>query len=470
MASLNTRILKVTGMFGGLQVTNIICSVVRSKLVAIWIGATGVGLFGVFNSALEMINSLTQLGIRQSAVRDLASASKDDVPQLVCVIRRWSLALGCIGTFLTLICSPWLSELSFGTRDYWWGFALLSATVLLSAVNNGEGAVFQGLKSFRKLAVCSMLGAVGGLAVSIPMFYFWRIDSIVPSIIAYALMTWLAMGYYRERVPLPDTAITLSQTIKTGRRFLLLGIYMTVTAVVTNAISYAFMAYLNNAGDLATTGYYNAGFTIVNRYVGLVFTAIAMEYFPRLASTIGSRQRTGVFVSNQIYIALTIIVPVSLVFITASELVVRVLYSSDFVVIIPFIVWATLGTVFRAVSWCMAFVILARGDGRTFLWTELSSGGMSIVLNIVFFNAWGYAGLGYAYILWYGIYTAIVGYVYFRRYRLKLERRMPLYVAYSLLLPSAGAFAALHFAPIYALPFALVACGVSFVMLRRNLL
>ena len=418
MASLNARILKVTGMFGGLQVINIICSVVRSKLVAIWIGATGVGLFGVLNAALEMINSLTQLGVRQSAVRDLASASKEEVPALVCVIRRWSLVLGCIGTLLTLVCSPWLSELSFGTRDYWWGFALLSATVVLSAVNNGEGAVFQGLKSFRKLAVCSMLGAVGGLAVSIPMFYIWRIDSVVPSIIAYALMTWLAMGYYRERIPRPNTAITLSQTIAIGRRFMLLGIYMTVTAVVTNAISYAFMSYLNNVGDLETTGYYNAGFTIVNRYVGLVFTAIAMEYFPRLA----------------------------------------------------FIVWATLGTVFRAVSWCMAFVILARGDGRTFLLTEISSGVVSIALNIVFFNAWGYAGLGYAYILWYGIYTGIVGYVYFRRYRLKIERRIPLYLAYSLLLPCAGAFTALNYKPVYALPLALAACGVSFVMLRRKLL
>ena len=111
MASLNARILKVTGMFGGLQVINIICSVVRSKLVAIWIGATGVGLFGVLNAALEMINSLTQLGVRQSAVRDLASASKEEVPALVCVIRRWSLVLGCIGTLLTLVCSPWLSEL-----------------------------------------------------------------------------------------------------------------------------------------------------------------------------------------------------------------------------------------------------------------------------------------------------------------------------------------------------------------------
>lgn len=427
------------------------------------------GLFGVLNAALEMINSLTQLGIRQSAVRDLASASKEEVPALVCVIRRWSLVLGCIGTLLTLVCSPWLSELSFGTRDYWWGFALLSATVVLSAVNNGEGAVFQGLKSSQ---ACRMFHARSG----------GRAGRIHPNVLYLAHRQYRA---FNHSLCTDDMACNglLPGTHPAPRHG------YNLVADHCNRTSVHAARYLHDGDSRGykchflclhvlpqqrrrpeTTGYYNAGFTIVNRYVGLVFTAIAMEYFPRLASAVGSPKRTGVFVSNQIYIALTVIVPFSLMFITASELAVKLLYSGNFMVIMPFIVWATLGTVFRAVSWCMAFVILARGDGRTFLWTEISSGVVSIALNIVFFNAWEYAGLGYAYILWYGIYTAVVGYVYFRRYRLKIERRIPLYLAYSLLLPCAGAFIALNYKPVYALPLALAACGVSFVMLRRKLL
>ena len=46
--SLNLAILKLSGLFGGLQVTGILCSVVRSKLVAVWIGAAGMGLFRHF--------------------------------------------------------------------------------------------------------------------------------------------------------------------------------------------------------------------------------------------------------------------------------------------------------------------------------------------------------------------------------------------------------------------------------------
>ncbi len=469
MSTLNARIMKITGMFGGLQVTNIACSIVRAKLVALWIGTAGIGLFGILNSALEMIFALSQLGIRQSAVADIASARPSQLPKLGCTVRRWSIILGIAGALFTLLCSGWLSRLSFGHSGYAPAFAWLSITVLLSAVNNGEGAIFQGLQQFRKLAVCSMLGAVGGLAVSVPMFYFWGIDSIVPSIIAYTVVTWVALGVYRQRIPRPEEPVSLKQTFEIGRRFLTLGLYMTVTAVVTNAISYAFMAYLNHVDDLGATGCYNAGFTIINRYAGLVFTAISMEYFPRLAAVAHSRRRTSAFVINQLWLSLTVIVPVATLFIAVSPWVVRLLYSNDFSVILPFVIWAMPGTVLRAISWCMSFVILARSDGRTFLLPELLSGVISIALNILGYHYMGFTGLGYAYFGWYAAYTLIVAIPYFRSYRLHLSRNIALFMLYCLAMSAAAAWIALTVAPLAAIPFAAVASAISIVMLRRRL-
>lgn len=469
MAGLNTRIMKITGMFGTLQVTNILCSIVRVKLVAIWIGPIGVGLFGLFNSALDTINAISQLGIRQSAVADLASSPRERLPRLVRVIRRWSLALGIAGALFTLIFSGWLSRATFGTDGYRWAFAWLSVTVLLASVNNGEGAVFQGLQRFRKLAVCSMLGSIGGLAVSVPMFYFWRIDSVVPSIIAYSAVTWMAMGLYRERVERPDEPISLKATLTIGKKFLMLGIYMTVTAAVTNLISYLFMAYLNHDADLNATGYYNAGFTLVNRYAGLVFTAISMEFYPRLASVVHSRRRMGVYVSNQIYLSLTILVPVATLFIGCAPWVIRLFYSSDFSEMLPFVVWAMPGTAFRAISWCMAFVILAHSDGRVFLVTELLSCAVALSLNILGFRLWGYEGIGLAYFAWYAIYTLIIAVPYYLRYGLRLESRLPLFMLYSVGLTAVAAFMALRIAPWTAFPLAAAASLISYIMLRRSL-
>ena len=69
-------IVKATGLFGGTQVFTILCSIIKTKLVAVWLGAEGVGIIGLYNNTVEMISSLTRLGIGTSSVRDLSKAFK----------------------------------------------------------------------------------------------------------------------------------------------------------------------------------------------------------------------------------------------------------------------------------------------------------------------------------------------------------------------------------------------------------
>ena len=79
--SISRMAMKAMGIFGGVQMIGIICSIVRTKLVALWIGPVGVGLFGLFNQALDMLNTATNLGIRQSSVRDISQAHENPAEQ-----------------------------------------------------------------------------------------------------------------------------------------------------------------------------------------------------------------------------------------------------------------------------------------------------------------------------------------------------------------------------------------------------
>ena len=430
-STLSERVLKIMGIFSGVQIVSILCSIVRTKLVAVWLGPTGIGLFGLYNSALETIGSLSQMSMGIGVVRQLAVTPRQAIPRLVRIIRRWGIALGIAGAFVTLALSPWLSRFTFGDSSHTPGFVALSAAVLMIAISNNESAVFQGMKQYAGLARATTGGVILGLAVSIPMYWFWGLDSIVPSLLAYAGATWLCRGVYRARVEGPVPRISARETFTTGKTFAVLGIYITVTTFATNAVSYIFMSYLNMKAGTETAGFYQAGFTLVNRYVGLVLTAIGMEYLPRLSQGNASARRVRIFLSHEIILILLVMFPVVTLFVTADELIVRVLYDAEFLVMLPFITWAVIGTVFRAWSWCMAFVILARNDGKMFLITELASSVVAIALNIFFYDRWGIAGLGYAYTLWYIAYTLIVWAVCRRRYGMRLNPmavRLPLTV------------------------------------------
>lgn len=419
-SNLTQGALKALGIFGGVQMINIICSILRTKLIAVWIGAAGVGLFGLYNSAIELLGVIFNLGMRNSAVRDIAAASEPETSRIVVVVRRWAWVLGLIGLLATILISPLLSKFTFGDSSHTMAFMVIAAIILMSSVQNGELAVLQGTQQLRRLARASVWGVVVGVLISIPMFYYWGIDSVLPALVVYSLATTIAVLSQRVSVAKPSPSVTIKESIEKGRGFIILGIYLTISAIVTNLASYLFMTYLNHVGDTEVVGHYQAGFTLVNKYVGLIFTAIAMEYYPRLSQVGTSKRRTSTFVSHEMSIALWILLPVIAIFVALGEVIVTILYSSEFLIVVPFILWAIVGTIFRAISWCIAFVILARGDGKIYLLTETISAISCILLNIFAYKHWGLEGLGVAYLAWYVIYTIVVWIVYRYRYGLSL--------------------------------------------------
>lgn len=66
--------------------------------------------------------------------------------------------------------------------------------------------------------------------------------------------------------------------------------------------------------------------------------------------------------------------------------------------------WASLGIFFKAVSWSIAFVFLAKGDGPLFFWNELIGSAYSLAFNIVGYYLGGLNGLGISFLVSYMVY------------------------------------------------------------------
>lgn len=468
-SSISRMAMKAMGLFGGVQIAGILCSIIRTKLVAMWIGPVGVGLFGLFNNALEMISTGTNLGIRSSSVRDISQAlagrNPDLVARMVNVVRKWSMWLGLAGALITLTLAPLLSQVTFGDTTHIWGFVALSVAVLLQALTNGEYAVLQGTARLKRLASVTLWGTIVGLAISIPLFYWLRERSILPSILAYAAALAVFAWLFRNR-DYPPVSMSRQETFNMGKGFVQLGIFMTLGNFASILASYAFNAWLNvNAGTEAV-GFYQAGYTLINKYTGLILTALGMEYYPRLAKVADSRLRLRAFVSQEINLAIAVMAPVVALFILLRELVVWILYTPEFNVIFTFVSWGMIGTVFRTLSWCLAFTILAKGDGKTYLWTEVASAVINLVLNIVFYRWWGLTGLGVAFLVSYVLYTLIIAVVYFKVYRLEVTRAS----LYNLLWTLAVASAVMAAMETSLLPIAIIITAVSIIVAIRQII
>lgn len=472
-SQLSRRVVKAMGVFGGVQMVSMVCSVVRTKLVALWLGSSGVGLFGVFNSTIDLIAQVSMLGLPSSGLREIA---RDSDPRrraiTVAVIKRWSLWLAIAGGLLTFLCAPLLSRWSFGDVGRADSFRWLSFGVALTVLASSRTGVLQGLGLFGKVARASIFASVCLTLAAIPLFYLLRLASIVPVVVASGAFMMIGVMLFREPRTADPVDIPRREVVARGKSLIVLGAYITVSTVITLLASYVLISWFNSRHGSDVAGLYQAGFTIVNRYMGLAFAAMVVEYFPRLASVSSHRLASEIYVSHEMKLALLVLVPCIGLMNVFSAPIIELFYSSRFVAVEPFVAVGAIGTVFRAISWCMAFTMLVKGDGPIYLLTETLSGILYVALNILVYDTLGIAGMGWAYIVWYAFYTVIVGCVYRWRYHMRLRRGLrrlaALAVIYSFAVMAATAWLGMWVGALLTLASILCSWTLLQPMLRRR--
>jgi len=406
------QIMKATSIFGGVQVIQILVQIVRSKAVAILLGPAGMGINSLLSSTLGLVQSLTNFGLQTSAVKNVAEANGTEnsnrVAVIITVLRRWVWITGLLGTILTLILSPWLSELTFGNREYTLAFIWISVSLFFNQLSSGQLVILQGLRKIRYLANANLTGAFLGLFVTIPMYYLWGVDGIVPAIIAMSLVNMLRTWYFARKIKLEKVEVTRKTTLVEGKQMLIMGFLLSMSGLMTTGAAYILRIYISNTGGVDQVGLYSAGFAIINTYVGMVFTAMGTDYYPRLSAVAGDDTKATQTINQQAEITLLILAPILVIFMVFINWAVILLYSTQFTGVNGMIQWAALGMYFKAASWSIAFILLAKGASKLFFWNELITNIYLLGFNILGYKYGGLDGLGISFLAAYFVYLVQV--------------------------------------------------------------
>ncbi len=402
------QIMKATSIFGGVQVFNILISIIRSKVMAVLLGPAGIGILGLFNSTIVLISSLTNFGLGISGVKDIAAAneSKDAlrITKIVGVVQRLVWFTGIFGALITLVLSSWLSEIAFGSNEYTMAFLWLSATVLLKQLASGQFVILQGLRRLKDLAKANMIGSALGLMVSIPLYYYLRLEGIVPGLIVTAIFTFLVAQYFGNKVKVEKTNVSIKELRIEGKGMMVMGFMLSLSGIMVLGESYAIRIFINNVGGVEQVGLYNAGIALISTYVGLLFTAMETDYYPRLSAVANDNKKSNLLVNQQNEIALLILAPVLVAFLIFIDWVIIILYSSEFIAVNVMIYWAFLGMFFKVPAWVVGFLFIAKGESKLFFWSELISNLYLLGLNLLGYYYWGLTGLGFSFLVSYALY------------------------------------------------------------------
>lgn len=420
------QIFKATSIFGGVQVFNIVISLIRSKFVAVLLGPTGMGISGLLFSTTGLIGSITNLGLGSSAVRNVsvaaAAGDQEKVGTTVSVMRRLVWITGLIGTLSTFFLSTFLSELTFGNKSYSVPFMAVSITLLLSQLSAGQNAIMQGMRKLNYMIKSDMAGALVGLFISIPIYYKYGINGIVPAIIISTFLGFFFSWFFVSKLHLPKVRVEKSVFKSESRAILRMGFMLSLSGLITVVASYLLRVFIGRTGGIEEVGFYNAGFAIINTYVGMIFTAMATDYYPRLAGASSDNNAIRNAINEQAEIAILLIAPILVGFLTFIQRAIVLLYTEEFIAVNGMLHWAALGMFFKTVSWAIGFVFLAKGSPSMFFWNELVANVYLLLFNILGYMYLGLNGLGVSFLAGYFLFLLQVFVVARRSYAFSFKK------------------------------------------------
>ncbi|MBB3185996.1 O-antigen translocase [Microbacter margulisiae] len=400
--------MKATSLFGGVQVVGIIITIIRTKFIAVLLGPVGMGIAGLLNGTIGLIAGIADFGLGTSAIKDVAAAygtgNAQRVATVVKVFRRWIWITGLLGTVITLCFSPLLSQFAFGNKNYTFAFIWISITLLLGQISSGQNVVLRGMRKVKEMAKASLIGSILGLFTTIPLYYFFGLKGIVPGIIIASVTSLLLTWYYAHKIKIEPVYVSKARTVAEGKDMLKMGFMLSLNGLITSGTAYLFRVYLSRTGGVDQVGLYNAGFAMINTYVGLIFTAMSMDYYPRLSALAHSNALCTEAINQQAEIAILILAPIILIFLVFIHWVVVLLYSHKFTPINDMILWAAYGMLFKASSWAIGFILLAKGASKLFFFNELFANLYVFGFNIIGYNLDGLTGLGISFMVGYIIY------------------------------------------------------------------
>lgn len=421
--------LKATSIFGGVQVFNILIGIIRSKLVAIILGPEGIGLNGILQSTIQLVNGVSGFGLGTSAVKDVsesyASGDEKKLSRTISVFRKLVWLTGLFGFIACFVLSPLLSKVSFDSYDYILAFAAVSVTVLFMQLTDGQRVLLQGTHRYKYMAKASVIGSVIGLFTTIPLYYVFGMNGVVPAIILASITSLCLMWYFAKRVTYDNQHVPLRRALHEGRGMMKMGFFLSLQGLLSLLMVYVLRIFINRYGGLADVGLFVAGFAIVDTYVGMVFSAMSTEYYPRLAShNNGSVEEYNETINQQIELSLMLVSPLICAFLIFGNFAVSLLYSDKFLPVTMMLCLAIMGNYFKAPSWCIAYSFLAKGDAFGFFYNEVSASILSTALKILFYYYWGLTGIGVAYLLGFFLYLLQVIIACHYRYEYKFDYRM----------------------------------------------
>lgn len=370
-------LLKAIFKTGSGSIINIILGVISSKVLAVTLGSSGIGLYSLINQTISTATTAGTMGGQTALVQGIASkqgAEKDKY--LITVF--WIFVCGAMAIALGFLLFPFLiAQTVFASNDEktislvrW-----MALPIILTVMYSYFISLLNGFRAIGRLAIGQLIFSIVTAVLVYPVSSLVSTGHTIAFIMMISASTiggtiFCITVAHKEKWLNPLIVNFTPRVDKEAiKHFYNIASTTLITGLVSTGILLSIRTMIIRYGGFSSAGVFSVAWGLSMMYVMLVLGSFGTYYLPTL-SGINDIPSRNTLIQNLFRISLLLIIPLIITVIVFKSLVITILYTHEFMPSLEIIRWMLLGDYFKVGGWVLAMPMLAYGDMKVFFWTE----------------------------------------------------------------------------------------------------
>lgn len=408
---------KITSLNSFSVVLKIGIGLITSKILAVFVGPSGMALVGNLRNFLTSLENISTLGFQNGIVKYTAENEKNN-SELQKIVSTVLISLTIVALLLSGIlfftASFWNEKIFGNNTEYLLIFKVLALVLPTYGLSIFLIAVINGLGKFQKVIWINIIGNIIGLLTSFFLILQFKTTGALLAIIIAPALLFVVTLYLLQK------EIQFLQFVKFG--FFDFKIVKNLSSYSLMALAssvfgpFVFLAIRNhiiqNLG-IEQAGYWETITRISTYYLMFVSTVLSVYFLPRL-----SKVQNNLEAKSIIWQFYKFILPVFILVLTilyfARFFVVKLLFTEEFLPVTDLFFWQLLGDVFKVCSLILGLQFFAKKMTSAFIIAELFSLSVLYFASLYFMKIFQIEGIVIAYAFQNFIYLVVLS-LYFRK-------------------------------------------------------
>ena len=395
--------LSATFIYTMIQVfVKVCCGLVINKVVAVLLGPSGLALIGQFQNFYSLCVGIASGSIDSGVVKYTAQyKDNQDIRRVYWLNSIYIyLAMSSVVIIIIMLFSDGFSSYFFEGTVPPTTILMLGFTVIFSVLNLFLIAVINGLGNHKLYSIINILISVYVmLSVASGAFFYGVVGVVFFLVIAQSSVFFVTLSivyrYYRRDF----FAFNLSAfRVPVVKKLLSYGLVSFVSGASSAVMLIAVRNFIVDDASLEYAGYWEALWKISIYFVMFGSLPASIYFLPKYAALNSIAMIRESFLQSVRFILPVLMAAGTFIYLFSS-LIVKLLFSPDFLLIAPVIGFMLIGDFIKVAGYLVVNIMYAKGFMRQLIAVDIVSNLLMLALVSVLFPLFKLHGLTYSYII-----------------------------------------------------------------------